>query len=142
MRKALFEGLVRDQHGTVLPVTYVGQEPTYVLTEDNFKYHVDAQKVDLQVLSIFREQILEHKDQISSAVLKLLGQDDLFTKAAVDAHIRNLDQHFNRLFETGIPEPARQYLGMLGFSVSIDRHGNVVDLTMPSVPFDPGDADY
>jgi len=136
MRRALFEGLVRDQQGTVLPVTYVGQEPTYVLTEDGFKYHVDAQKVDLQILNIFREQILEHKDLISSTILKLLGQDDLFTKAAVDAQIRNLDQHFSRLFETGIPEPARQYLGMLGFSVSIDRHGNVVNMAMPTAPFD------
>jgi hypothetical protein len=142
MRRALFEGLVRDQQGTVLPVTYVGQEPTYVLTEDGFKYHVDAQKVDLQILNIFREQILEHKDLISSTILKLLGQDDLFTKAAVEAQIRNLDQHFSRLFETGIPEPARQYLGMLGFSVSIDRHGNVVNLTMPAEPSDTGDENY
>lgn len=92
--------------------------------------------MDLQVLNIFREQILEHKDLVSSAVLKLIGQDDLFTKAAVDAQLRNLDQHFERLLEAGIPESARQYLGMLGFSITIDRHGDVVDLTMPIDPLD------
>ena len=136
MRRALFEGLVKDSNGALLPVAYVGQEPTYVLIEDGFKYHVDARKVDLQVLNIFREQILEHKDLVSSAVLKLIGQDDLFTKAAVDAQLRSLDQHFERLLEAGIPESARQYLGMLGFSITIDRHGDVVDLTMPIDPLD------
>jgi len=139
MRRALFEGLVKDRDGAVLPVVYVGQAPTYVLTEDGFKYHVDAEKVDGQVLDLFRAQVLEHWDLVSSAIVKLLGQDDLFTKAAVDAQIRNLDQHFSRLSEEGIPEPARQYLGMLGFSISIDRHGSVVNLTMPASPLDAGD---
>jgi hypothetical protein len=54
----------------------------------------------------------------------------------VDAQLRNLDQHFERLFEVGIPEPVRQYLGMLGFSITIDRHGDVVDLTMPVDPLE------
>lgn len=38
MRRALFEGLVKDSNGALLPVAYVGQEPTYVLIEDGFKY--------------------------------------------------------------------------------------------------------
>jgi hypothetical protein len=31
-----------------------------------------------------------------------------------------------------IPEDARQWLGMLGFKIVIDVHGNVVDVQMPS----------
>ncbi len=136
MVKALFEGLVLDENDNVLPVAYVGQDPTYVLVEDNFKYHVDARKVDEQVLNAFREQVQQNESLVSEGVLRMLGKDDLFTKIAVDRQIRNLDQHFAQLFEVGIPEQARQYLGMLGFSIVINRHGEVVDLRMPSGPID------
>ncbi|MCS6849071.1 MAG: hypothetical protein RMN52_15305 [Anaerolineae bacterium] len=136
MTKALFEGLVLDEAGNALPVVYVGQDPTYVLIEDGFKYHVDARKVDEQVLNIFREHVQQNEALVSEGVLRMLGKDDLFTKVAVDRQIRNLDQHFAQLFEVGIPEQARRYLGMLGFSIVINRHGEVVDVKMPSAPID------
>ncbi len=31
-----------------------------------------------------------------------------------------------------IPTEARQYLGMLGFKIVIDFHGNVVDIQLPA----------
>jgi hypothetical protein len=31
-----------------------------------------------------------------------------------------------------IPEDARRWLGMLGFKIVIDMHGNVVDVQMPA----------
>ncbi|MCS7055655.1 MAG: hypothetical protein NZM18_05715 [Thermoflexales bacterium] len=136
MKKALFEGLVLDEAGNALPVAYVGQDPTYVLVEDGFKYHVDARRVDEQVLNAFREHVQQNEALVSEGVLRLLGRDDLFTKAAVDQQIRHLDQHFAQLFEVGIPEQVRRYLGMLGFSIIINRHGEVVDLKMPSAPID------
>ncbi|MFC1465943.1 MAG: hypothetical protein ACFLMY_13965 [Candidatus Brachytrichaceae bacterium NZ_4S206] len=136
MTKALFEGLVLDEAGNALPVAYVGSDPTYVLVEDGFKYHVDARRVDEQVLNLFREQVQQNEALVSEGVLRMLGKDDLFTKVAVDQQIRNLEQHFAQLFEVGIPEQARQYLGMLGFSIVINRHGEVVDLKMPSAPTD------
>ena len=139
MVKALFEGLVTDENGNALPVAYVGQDPTYVLIEDGFKYHVDARKVDEQVLNAFREQVQQNEALVSEGVLRMLGKDDLFTKVAVDKQIRNLDQHFAQLFEAGIPEQARRYLGMLGFGVVINRHGDVVQLKMPAAPIDEGE---
>lgn len=139
MRKALFEGLVLDESGNALPVAYVGEDPTYVLYEDGFKFHVDARKVDEQVLAVFREQVQQNEQVVSEGVLRMLGKDDLFTKVAVDQQIRNLDQHFAQLFEVGIPEQARRYLGMLGFSIVINRHGDVVDLKLPAAPIDGDD---
>lgn len=136
MTKALFEGLVLDEAGRALPVAYVGQDPAYVLVEDGFKYHIDARRVDEQVLNLFREHVQQNEALVSEGVLRMLGKDDLFTKVAVDQQIRNLEQHFAQLFEVGIPEQARRYLGMLGFSIVINRHGDVVDLKMPSVPID------
>ena len=139
MQKALFEGLVSDENGRQSEVAYVGTDPTYVVEEDGFKYHVDARHVDEQVLDFFRQQVQENKGLVSDGMLKMMGKDDLFTKAAVDNSLRNMDKNFDTLFEQGIPEQARMYLGMLGFHVIINRQGDVVRLDMPSA-VDNGDG--
>jgi hypothetical protein len=60
-------------------------------------------------------------------MLQMLGKDDLFTKAMIDASIQNMDQ----VLEQGLPDDARAWLGMLGFRVIINTHGEVVGLDMP-----------
>jgi hypothetical protein len=130
--KALFEGLVSDEQGNPVGVEYVGGEPTYVVAEDGFNFHVDSRPVDEQVLQVFRAQVADNKDLVTDGMLKMMGKDDLFTKAAIDNSIRNIDANFTALFEQGIPEQARMYLGMLGFRITINRHGDVVNLNMPS----------
>lgn len=139
MNKALFAGLVSDENGAPVDVAYVGEEPTYVVLEDGFKYHVDARQVDEAVLAVFRDQVKQNEDMVSDGVMKMMGKDDLFTKVAVNNQVKNLDKNFAQLFETGIPEQARQYLGMLGFRVVINRRGEVVDIHMPSAPIDEDD---
>ncbi|MCL5998437.1 MAG: hypothetical protein M1546_20645 [Chloroflexi bacterium] len=139
MRKALFEGLVTDESGNAVDVAYIGEDPTYVVTEDGFKYHVDAQRVDEQVLDVFRQQVSENQNLVSDGMLKMMGKDDLFTKAAVDSSLRNMDKNFATLFEQGIPEQARMYLGMLGFRVVINRQGDVVKMDMPSATDESGE---
>ena len=47
----------------------------------------------------------------------------------VDTSIEHLD---DRLFEQGIPEEARAWLGMLGLKVVVDHHGDVVRLDLPA----------
>ena len=132
MAKALFEGLVVDENNNAVTVAYVGEEPTYVVVEDGFKYHVDAKVVDQQVLHVFTEQLQNNKDQVSEGMLRMMGKDDLFTKISVDTQIKNFDKQTSQLFEVGIPEQARAYLGMLGFKININRHGEVVKLDLPS----------
>lgn len=132
MTKALFEGLVVDENDNAVSVAYVGNEPTYVVVEDGFKYHVDAKLVDEQVLKVFTEQLQNNKDQVSEGMLKMMGKDDLFSKISVESQIKNFDKQTAQLFETGIPEQARAYLGMLGFRININRHGDVVKLDLPS----------
>jgi hypothetical protein len=139
MRKALFEGLVTDETGAALGVEYVGEDPTYVVVEDGFNYHVDAQHVDEQVLDVFRQQVSENEDLVSDGVMKMMGKDDLFTKAAVDNTLRNIGKNFATLFEQGIPEQTRMYLGMLGFRIVINRQGELVRLDMPSAVDDSGE---
>jgi hypothetical protein len=132
MSKALFEGLVFDEVGNVTPVAFVGGEPTYVVIEDGFHFHVDARSVDDQVLDFMRKQVDGNRGLVSDGVLKMMGKDDLFTKAAVDSNLNNLDKNFAMLFEQGIPEQARQYLGMLGFRITINRRGEIIKLDDPT----------
>ncbi len=138
MQKALFEGLVADEQGNPASVAYVGTDPTYVVEEDGFQYHVDARHVDEQVLDFFRQQVEQNKGLVSDGILKMMGKDDLFSKAAVDNTLNNLDKNFGQLYEQGIPEQARMYLGMLGFHVIINRQGDIVRLDMPTATDDSG----
>jgi hypothetical protein len=61
----------------------------------------------------------------------MLGKDDLFTKAMIDASIQNIDRHMDLLFKQGLPEDTRTWLGMLGFKVVVNVHGEVVRLDAP-----------
>lgn len=136
MTKAIFEGLVTDESGKPAEVIYVGTEPTYVIYEDGFKYHIDARKVDEQVLATFEGHVKENESLISESVMKLMGKDDIFTKAAVASNVRNFEKTYPQLFENGIPEGTRQYLGMLGFRVTMNRHGDIVGINMPAATDD------
>jgi len=126
-RPALFAGLVQDEEGNSVDVAVVGGTPYYVVDDAGFRRHVEAEGVDRQVIEMLREQFMAHRDIATEAMLQMLGKDDLFTKAMIDASIKNMDQILN----TGLPEGARAWLGMLGFRVIIDMHGEVVALDMP-----------
>ena len=65
-------------------------------------------------------------------MLNMMGKDDLFTKAAVDASLRNIDM--DQIIEQGVPLQARNMLGMMGFRIIINYHGEVVKLDQPSLP--------
>jgi hypothetical protein len=51
-----------------------------------------------------------------------------------------MGSHFDQLLETGIPEDGLAYLGMLGFRVVINVHGEIVRVDQPSAP-DGGGGD-
>jgi hypothetical protein len=126
-RKALFAGLIQDEDGNPVDVVMVGDVPNYVVDDAGFRRHVESKAVDLQVIEMLREQFLAHQEIATEAMLQMLGQDDLFTKAMIDASIKNMDQ----VLEQDLPDGARAWLGMLGFRVIIDTHGQVVRLDMP-----------
>lgn len=132
---ALFAGLVRDELGRPVDTALVGGEPHYVVDDMGFRRHVQAEAVDRQVIGLLRAQFLEHREIATEAMLKMLGKDDLFTKAMVDASIDNMD----RVIEHGLPEDARVLLGMVGFGVILDTHGEVVRLDMPEQEEDYGE---
>lgn len=125
---AMFAGLVVDEDGNAAEVAWVGENACYVVMDDDFRRHIDAEQVDKQVLRFMRGQVEEHRDLAVSQMLDMLGKDDIFTKAAVESSINNIDQQVGQ----PIPEEARQWMGMLGFRVVIDFHGNVTDIQLPA----------
>lgn len=126
-RSALFAGLIQDEEGNPVDAVMVGDVPNYVVEDAGFRRHVESDVVDLQVIEMLREQFMAHRDIATEAMLQMLGKDDLFTKAMVDASIENMD----KVLEQGLPDGARAWLGMLGFRVIINTHGQVVRLDMP-----------
>lgn len=126
-RPALFAGLIQDEEGNPVDVAVVGGTPYYVVDDAGFRRHVEAEAVDRRVIEMLREQFMAHREIATEAMMQMLGKDDLFTKAMIDASIKNMEQ----ILSTGLPEGARAWLGMLGFRVIIDIHGEVVALDMP-----------
>ena len=127
-RQALFGGLIFDEEGKLAETTYVGDEPNYVILDAGFRRHVPSEYVDRQVLGWLQEQITANKQLVTEGMLAMLGKEDLFTKAMIDASIQHMDQ----LIEQGIPEDARTWLGMFGFRIVVNIHGDVVRIDMPA----------
>jgi hypothetical protein len=132
-RAAVFAGLVVDERDQPVAVTHVGQEAYYVVDEDGFHRHVSSESVDRHVLTALQENVLAHREMVVEGMLDYLGKDDLFTKAAVETSIGQMGDQMQQLLNVGLPEEARQWLGLMGFRVVIDVHGDVVDLDMPGI---------
>lgn len=133
MKRALFPGLVFDEQDIPAEVVYVGEEPCYVVDDDGFRRHIPSEQVDRQVLDAMAAQIEGHEDILTDQAAKMLGQDDIFSRAMLLNQFKNIDAQLDQLLETGIPQDALAYLGMLGFKIVIDVHGEVVDLNQPGM---------
>lgn len=131
MRQPLFAGLVLDEFGNPADTTVVGDEPCYVVNDAGFKRHISAEQVDRQVLQQIADLMKGSEDLISKETAKMLGQEDVFTKAAIEQQLKNMDKQFDQLMKMGIPEDMRAYLGMMGFKVVINMHGEVLSVDQP-----------
>jgi hypothetical protein len=139
-RQALFGGLVFDEMQRPTEVAYVGDEPCYVVDDNGFRRHIPSEQVDRQVLDMMREMIEGHEDMLTDQTAKMLGQDDIFSRAMIESQLKNIDKQLDSLFETGIPESARAYMGMMGFRITINIHGEVVEVNQPG-GIEPGEGD-
>ena len=132
---AMFGGLVFDENGRPAEVDYVGDDACYIVYDEDFRRYVDATQVDRQVLRFMRDQVQDNRQIAVSTMLDMMGKDDLFTKAAVESSIDHMEEAVGQT----IPEDARQWLGILGFRVVIDFHGEVIDIVMPAGGSDEGE---
>jgi hypothetical protein len=124
---ALFQGLISIESGEPVDVTMIGDVAHYIIPDKGFMRHIEAVKIDRQVLDILYNELDQHRDVAVKSALEMIGKDDLFTKAMVDASINNME----RLLDQGIPEEMRAWLGMVGFRVIVDYRGQVVKIDQP-----------
>ena len=135
--KAVFKGLVFSQNDELVQDTYVGAEAFYVLNDDGFLRHIPAEQVDRQVLQLIQKQVEENKDVIAQQTEKMIGQQDLFTHALIQNQLEHVDEQFDSLMQSGLPENILAYMGMSGFKIIVDHHGEVVEVNQPSAA-EPG----
>ena len=129
----LFAGLVFDEDDQLVDTTYIGDEPCYVVDDDGFRRHIPSEQVDRQVLNMLGEQIEGHEEILSEQTAKMLGQEDIFSRAIFLEQFKNIDKQFDQLIQEGLPEEGRAYMGMTGFKIIINHHGEVIDVEQPGM---------
>ncbi|MQC26943.1 MAG: hypothetical protein DWG76_05795 [Chloroflexi bacterium] len=132
-RHALFEGLVVDENEQLVAAALIGEEAFYVVDDSGFKRHIPSEEVDRQVLKQMGEMLAGHEEAISEQTAKMLGQDDIFTRAMIEKQLENIDDQFSKVLESGLPEDSRAYLGMTGFRVRINYRGELLELQQPGM---------
>jgi hypothetical protein len=130
-RSPLFAGLVFDEFDRPVETAYVGTEPCYVVDDAGFRRHLPSEDVDRQVLDQIASMMKGSESQLSEQAAKMLGSDDPFSRAMIESQLKNIEQQFDMLFDMGIPEEMRAYLGMTGFKVVIDMRGEVLRFEQP-----------
>lgn len=133
----VFEGLIIDEFGNHVEVTHIGDEAFYVVNDSGFLRHISSYEVDEKILEMMAEQIQGNEELISDQTAKMLGQEDLFSRAIIQNQLKNIDQQLEALIKSGIPESGRQYLGMMGFRITINIHGEVIKIEQPGSIQDP-----
>jgi len=128
----LFAGLVIDEAGNPAESGFIGAEPCYVVNDAGFRHHIPAEQIDRVVLDQIASLMKGSEDVLTEQTAKMLGQEDPFSKAMIEQQIKHIDQQFEALMKSGIPEDMRAYLGMLGFKIVINYHGEVVRVEQPA----------
>jgi hypothetical protein len=133
--QALFAGLVYNEQGRPAEVTYIGGVAHYAIPDDGFMRHVEASRIDGAVITQMKAQITSNQDEVVRGMMQMMGKDDLFTKAAIDASIRNMEQNI-RQSDSNQWLP---WLRLMGFRVVVNVHGEVVQVMYPSQTDEDGE---
>lgn len=132
----LFKGLISDELDQPVSTTLVGNEACYVINDAGFLKHIPSRPIDLEVLKSLGGQIAGREEEIADQAAKLTGQDDLFSHAILENSLKNIEQQYETMLTMGLPEETRVYLGMMGFRIVLDMHGEVLKIEHPAAPPD------
>ena len=132
-KKHMFSGLIVDEVDNPVESAFVGEEAMYVVDDAGFRRHISAEQIDRAVLEVMTSMIEGHEDELSKQAATMLGQDDLFSQAILENQLLNIDQQIDTMLENGIPEEGRAYLGMMGFKIRINLHGELLEVIQPGM---------
>jgi len=130
--RPLFTGLIADEKDAPVGIAYIGNEPCYVVNDSGFMRHIPSIDVDRQVLKLMVGQVQGNESLIAEQTAKMLGQEDIFTKAMIKNQLAHIDEQIETMLQTGIPEGGLAYMGMMGFKVVINIHGELVRVDQPA----------
>ena len=137
--KPLFSGLVVDKYDRPVEIGFIGSEPAYIINDAGFRRHVPSEQIDRTVLNQIMTSVSENQDQVVDQTAKMLGQDDIFSRAMLKHQLENIDQQVEQVLASGFPEEMRAYMGMMGFKIVVDIHGEVLRVEQPAKAADEGD---
>jgi hypothetical protein len=137
--KALFTGLIVDEYDQPVETSAVGDEPMYVVNDQGFHRHISSELVDRAVLAAMKASVEGHEDLLTEQAAKMMGQEDPFSMAMLENQFKNMDDHFEKVLEAGLPDEARMFLGMAGFKVRINVHGDILEIIQPGIAADEGE---
>ena len=130
---AIFSGLIVDDADQFVETTILGGEAFYVIDDDGFQRHIESEPVDREILTRIFALMEGQEEYISENAMKMLGQEDIFTKAAIEQSLKKMDEQIDALLKIGLPADTLTWLGMMGFRVTINYHGEVLEISQPGM---------
>ena len=133
---AFFKGLVYDENNNLIETAAIGDESFYIVDDDGFKRHIESREVDEKIFALFTDQIEGNEEYLANAAAQMTGKTDLFSMAMFKNQLQNVDKEIDNMLKQAPPPGLAEFLGMAGFKVTIDLHGNITQVNMPAVPED------
>ena len=127
-KQAFFTGLIYDEKNNLIEATNIGSDSFYVVDDDGFRRHIDSREVDEKIIRLFTDQINGNEEYLANAAANMTGKTDLFSMAVFKSQLKNIDKEIDAMFRQGPPPGLAEMLGMSGFKVTIDMHGNITDV--------------
>ena len=75
-----------------------------------------------------QSQIEGKEDLLSEQAAEMLGQKDIFTMAAIQSQLKNMDEQFEGWSRLASLRRSRLYMGTIGFRIIISIHGEVLEI--------------
>ena len=130
--KPFFAGLIYDENDNLIETAEIGNESFYIVDDYGFKRHIDSREVDEKIVRLFTDQIGGNEEYLANAAANMTGKTDLFSMAMFKNQLLNIDKEIESMFRQGPPPGLSEFLGMSGFKVNIDLHGNITNVNMPA----------
>lgn len=124
----IFSGLIFDEKDQLVEYKKVGDEEYYIINDDGFLRHVEAEKIDRAIFKEMTSWVKGNEESIGKEAAKMMGQDDLFTTAQMINELKNIDRQIDQMMQVGFPQDQKSYMGMMGFKVIINYHGELVEV--------------
>jgi hypothetical protein len=131
MTEPLFLGLVFSEDGKQLTATHVGDDPFYVLDDNGFRRHIRARDLDESILRWLWEQIRGHERELAEQAARMTGQEDIFSRAVLQNSLAHPEVYVEEIFQHGLPESTRMWMGMMGFRAIVNVHGELLRVDQP-----------